>query len=182
MIDARADQARLEIGPAGERAAALEALLFASAEAEELATLAAALGWPLAEVRAGIGELERMLRDAERGLMLQRDGERVRLVTAPRFGAAVARLLGMERTARLSGAALETLALVAYRQPATRAEIEAVRGVDCSGVLTTLVARELIDAAGRRPTPGNPVEYVTTPTFLQLFGLASLDELPPLSD
>ena len=172
----------LPIAPAGERAAALEALLFASAEPEELTTLAAALGWPLADVHAGLDELDRVLRDLGRGVMLQRDGERAQMVTAPRFGAAVARLLGMERTARLSSAALETLALVAYRQPITRSEIEAVRGVDSSGVVTTLLARELIEAAGRRPTPGNPVEYTTTLAFLRMFGLASLGELPALSD
>jgi segregation and condensation protein B len=182
MTEARARQPLLEIAPIGERAAALEALLFASAEPEELTTLAAALGWPPAEVRAGLAELETMLRDSERGLMLQRDAGRVQLVTAPRFGGAVARLLGMERTTRLSSAALETLALVAYRQPLTRAEIEVVRGVDSSGVLATLVARELVEAAGRRPTPGNPVEYVTTATFLRMFGLASLEELPELSE
>jgi segregation and condensation protein B len=88
----------------------------------------------------------------------------------------------MERTVKLSSAALETLALVAYRQPVTRSEIEAVRGVDSSGVLATLVARELVEARGRRSTPGNPVEYGTTPGFLQFFGLTSLDELPPMSE
>jgi segregation and condensation protein B len=182
MADTRLRQPLLEVSPAGERASALEALLFVSAEPEEPATLAAALGWPLADVRAGLLDLERMLHDSERGVMLQRDGERVQLVTAPRFGAAIARLLGMERTTRLSSAALETLALVAYRQPLTRAEIEAVRGVDSSGVVATLVARELIEAAGRRATPGNPVEYVTTATFLRMFGLASLEALPGQDD
>ena len=182
MTDQAARQPLLAVSPAGERASALEALLFASAESEDPATLAAALGWPLADVQAGLRELEAMLHGSERGVMLQRDGERVQLVTAPRFGGAVARLLGIERTTRLSSAALETLALVAYRQPLTRAELEAVRGVDSSGVLATLVARELVETAGRRPTPGSPAEYVTTATFLRLFGLASLDELPALSD
>jgi segregation and condensation protein B len=88
----------------------------------------------------------------------------------------------MERTVKLSSAALETLALVAYRQPVTRSEIEAIRGVDSSGVLATLVARELVEPLGRRSTPGNPVEYGTTPAFLQFFGLTSLDELPAVAD
>lgn len=165
-----------------DAAAALEALLFASGSAEEVPTLAAALGWSLSDVKRGLDALDRQLRDGRRGVLLQRVGDTVQLVSAPRFGQPIARLLGMERTVKLSSAALETLALVAYRQPATRSEIEAVRGVDSSGVLATLVARELIEARGRRSTPGNPVEYGTTPGFLQFFGLTSLDELPPLSD
>jgi segregation and condensation protein B len=180
----RDEQAMLDINieSAEDAAAAIEALLFASGSAEEPATLAAALGWSQADVRRGVDELERQLREKQRGLVLQRDGASFQLVSAPRFGKPIARLLGMERSAKLSSAALESLALVAYRQPVTRSEIEAVRGVDSSGVLATLVARELIEPRGRRSTPGNPVEYGTTATFLQFFGLASLDELPPLSD
>jgi segregation and condensation protein B len=162
--------------------AALEALLFATGQPEEIATLAGALGWSHAEVRAGIDALDAALNQRNRGLRLQREDIRVQLVTDPRFGQPVARLLGMERTTKLSSAALETLALVAYRQPVTRAEIEAIRGVDSSGVVATLVARELIEAAGRRTTPGTPVEYRTTGQFLQFFGLASLDDLPAMDD
>lgn len=165
-----------------EAATAIEALLFASGNAEDIPTLAAALGWSQADVRRGLTALEEHLRDGRRGVLLQRDGETVQLVSAPRFGQQIARLLGIERTAKLSSAALETLALVAYRQPVTRSEIEAIRGVDSSGVLSTLVARELVEPRGRRSTPGNPVEYGTTAGFLQFFGLTSLDELPPLSD
>jgi segregation and condensation protein B len=165
-----------------DAASALEALLFASGSAEEVSTLAAALGWSLTDVKRGLDTLDRQLRDGRRGVLVQRIGDTVQLVSAPQFGQPIARLLGMERTVKLSSAALETLALVAYRQPVTRSEIEAVRGVDSSGVLATLVARELVEARGRRSTPGNPVEYGTTPGFLQFFGLTSLDELPPLSD
>jgi segregation and condensation protein B len=180
----RDEQAMLDISiePADEAAAAIEALLFASGSPEDIPTLAAALGWSQADVKHGLDALDRQLRDCQRGVLLQRDGDAVQLVSAPRFGQAIARLLGMERTVKLSSAALETLALVAYRQPATRSEIEAIRGVDSSGVLATLVARELVEPRGRRSTPGNPVEYGTTATFLQFFGLTSLDELPPLSD
>ena len=165
-----------------EAASAIEALLFASGSPEEAPTLAAALGWSQADVKRGLDALERQLRDGRRGILLQRDGNTVQLVTAPRFGRAVSRLLGMERSVRLSSAALETLALVAYRQPVTRSEIESIRGVDSSGVLATLVARELVEPRGRRSTPGNPIEYGTTSGFLQFFGLTSLGELPPLSD
>ena len=90
--------------------------------------------------------------------------------------------LGLDREARLSGAALETLALIAYRQPVTRAEIESLRGVDSSGVLATLYARGLIEVAGRLPTVGNPHQYVTSLEFLKQFGLRSLADLPPLAE
>jgi len=184
MINATGQQPSLDIvaiEPAAS-VAVLEALLFATGQPEDIATLAGALGWSQIEVRNGVAALEEALASSERGLVLQRDGERVQLVTDPRFGTPVARLLGMERTTKLSSAALETVALVAYRQPITRAEIEAIRGVDSSGVTATLVARELIEAVGRRTTPGNPVEYRTTGQFLQFFGLTSLEELPQLSD
>ncbi len=172
----------LSVVSSEESAAAIEALLFASGSAEDVPTLAAALGWSQSDVKRGLDVLDAQLRDGSRGVLLQRDGDGVQLVSAPRFGQPIARLLGMERTTKLSSAALETLALVAYRQPVTRSEIEAIRGVDSSGVLATLVARELVELRGRRSTPGNPVDYGTTPGFLQFFGLTSLDELPPLSD
>lgn len=82
----------------------------------------------------------------------------------------------------MSPAALETLAIVAYRGPVTRGEVEAIRGVDSSGVLQTLVARGLIEVGGRRTTVGTPVEYRITAAFLRHFGLASLDDLPPLGE
>lgn len=177
-------QASLEVVDVSpdEATAVLEAMLFASGDAEDIATLSTALGWNQKDVRAALTLLEDQLRAARRGIVLQRDGDRFQLVTSPRYGQSIARLLGLERRTRLSSAALETLALVAYRQPVTRAEIEAVRGVDSSGVLSTLLARELIEAQGRRPSPGNPVEYVTTALFLQFFGLTSLNELPPAPD
>lgn len=167
----------IETGTPRERAAVLEALLFARGEAEEVSVLAAVLDWTPAAVERALDELDRLLRDDGRGIMLQRSGNQAQLVSAPRFGTLVERLLMVERTVRLSPAALETLSIVAYRQPVTRPEIEAVRGVDCSGVLSNLLARELIEIAGRRPTIGNPREYVTTPAFLSFFGLGSLDDL-----
>lgn len=167
---------------ASTAAAAVEALLFASGQAESATTLAGALGWSISDVRRGLDALRRRLSETDGGLALQEVGETWRLVSAPAFGPAVARLLGLERTQRLSPAALETLALIAYRQPVTRADIEAVRGVDPSGVLATLVGRELVEPVGRRAGPGNPVEYATTEQFLQLFGLQSLADLPQVED
>lgn len=175
-------QLPLDIVPVGEAVPALEALLFASGEPEEVSTLAAALEWSQGDVRRALAALDDDLRARPRGIALQRDGDRVQLVTVARYGRAVERLLGIERQVKLSSAALETLAIVAYRQPIIRPEIEAIRGVDSSGVLATLVARELVEALGRRPGPGNPVEYGTTGAFLRFFGMTSLEDLPPLEE
>lgn len=165
-----------------ERQAALEALLFARGEPEEVSVLATVLGWSQAEVNRGLDDLAHDLVEGGRGIVLQRDGSRAQLVSAPRFGGLIQRMLMIERTVRLSPAALETLAIIAYRQPVTRPEIEAVRGVDSSGVLSNLVARDLIEIAGRRSTLGNPHEYVTTAAFLGFFGLSSLDDLPDAAE
>lgn len=180
--DQQTEQRSLDLDIDAERSAAVEALLFARGEPEDAGVLASALGWSLAEVNRALDELERDLRTARRGIMLQRDGQQVQLVTAPRFGALVERMLRIERTVRLSPAALETLAIIAYRQPVTRPEIEAVRGVDCSGVLANLVARELIEVVGTRNALGNPREFGTTAAFLSFFGLSSLEDLPPAGE
>jgi segregation and condensation protein B len=159
-----------------------EALLFVAAAPLTVAELAQACEIPAEEVAAALSELAGELERAGRGLRVQQHDERYALVSAPSAGRAVARLLGLSRTERLSAAALETLAIVAYRGPVTRGEIEAIRGVDSSGVLQTLQAREMIESIGRRPTVGSPLEYAVTPAFLRHFGLASLGELPPLGE
>jgi segregation and condensation protein B len=157
----------------------LEALLFVAGEPAPLDRLRAALRIDAAGLEAALAALDAAL--AGRGLRLQRHGETAQLVTAPDLAREVEAFLGLPAVQRLSHAALEALAVVAYRQPATRAQIEAVRGVDSGGVLTTLLARGLIEEVGRLPTPGHPVQYGTTPEFLRLFGLASLAELPTLA-
>lgn len=128
-------------------------------------------------IEAAIGRLETR---TSAGWVIQRHDDRIQLVTAPRFAPQVRRFLGLDREARLSPAALESLAIVAYQQPVTRPEIESVRGVDCSGVLATLVQRGLVEPVGRLQTPGQPIQYGTTAAFLNLFGLATLAELPPI--
>ena len=115
-----------------------------------------------------------------RGIVLQQQGPRISVASNPFFATQVRRLLKLDREARLTPAALETLAIVAYQQPVTRSEIESVRGVDSSGVLATLHNRGLVDAVGRLPSVGNPIQYGTTVEFLRLFGLHSLADLPPL--
>ena len=162
-----------------ELPALLEALLLVSPEPANLRDLAAVAGVTVSEVEAALTALNAT---ASRGWVVIRHRDTAQISSAPRFASYVRRFLGLDREARLSGAALETLALIAYRQPVTRAEIEALRGVDCSGVLATLYARGLIEVAGRLPTVGNPHQYVTSLEFLRQFGLRSLQDLPPLAE
>lgn len=162
-----------------EVTSAIEALLLVAEGPVHPDDIAQALGVAPREVIDAIHRLNAL---PDRGWIIQHHGERVQLTTAPRFAEYVRKFLGIERQSRLSSAALETLAIVAYRQPVTRSEIEAVRGVDCTGVLATLLQRTLIETMGRQDSPGNPILYGTTPDFLMHFGLASLDDLPPLGD
>jgi segregation and condensation protein B len=111
---------------------------------------------------------------------LQRKGLQVQLISMPEATPYIQRFLGLELTGRLTQPALETLAIIAYRQPVTRATLEAIRGVNCDGVLRTLVSRGLVEEVGRLDQAGRPILYGTTFEFLQYFGLRSLDELPPL--
>lgn len=169
--------------PAGLDLAALcEALLFVAAVPTSAEALAKAVGLPVEAIVTALDELDSTLQSSGRGLRLQRHGAQYALTTAPPAARLIARFLGLSRTERLSPAALETLAIVAYRGPVTRGEIESIRGVDSSGVVQTLLARELIEAIGRRTSVGQPVEYAVTAGFLRHFGLASLAELPPLGE
>jgi segregation and condensation protein B len=117
----------------------------------------------------------------ERGVRLQRHGGRVQMTSAPEAAEAIETFLGLEATSRLSGAALEALAIIAYQQPVTRPQVDAIRGVNSDGVLKTLLHKGLIHEVGRAEGPGRPILYSTTPEFLGHFGLASLEELPPLN-
>ena len=111
------------------------------------------------------------------GLRLQRSGDEWQIVTSPQHAPHVAAYLGADRL-RLSAASLETLSVVAYRQPVTRAEVEAIRGVNCDQTFYTLASRRLIEERGRKEAPGRPILYGTTWEFLECFGLQSLDDLP----
>ncbi|MCC2626648.1 MAG: segregation and condensation protein [Thermomicrobiales bacterium] len=162
-----------------ELPALLEALLLVSPEPAELRDLADAAGVSVTAVEEALAGLND---DPTRGWVVIRHGGTAHISSAPRFAPYVRRFLRLDREARLSSAALETLALIAYRQPVTRAEIESLRGVDCSGVLATLYGRDLIEVAGRLPTVGNPHQYVTSLEFLKQFGLRSLEDLPPLAE
>jgi segregation and condensation protein B len=157
--------------------AALEALLFVAERPlsrREIATLA---GVDRATVDARLGDLEVSL--AGRGIRLVLSGDRVELVTAPEAGALIARYVGADAV-RLSPASLETLAIVAYRQPVTKGAIERIRGVDSDYTIRTLLHRRLVVELGRSDAPGRPYLYGTGFEFLERFGLTSLEELPVL--
>jgi len=156
----------------------LESLLFVADEPVAVRQLAKVL-------EVGVKSIEEALEGlraeySQRGLRIQRKGERVQIVTAPEAAPYIERFLGLQLSGKLSTAALETLAIIAYQQPITRAQVEAVRGVNCDGVLRTLTRKGLIEEIGRLEQAGRPILYGTTFEFLQYFGLQDLAELPPL--
>jgi segregation and condensation protein B len=163
--------------------ARLEALLFVAPGAISPDQLAGALDLSISEVVQGLAELEALyLADSQvRGLRLQRHLGRVQLTTAADTAPLIEKFLGLEATSRLSRAGLETLAIIAYQQPVTRPQIDAIRGVNSDGVLKSLLSKGLIQEVGRAEAPGRPILYSTTPEFLQYFGMNTLQELPPLN-
>lgn len=161
-------------------APALEAVCFALNRPITLGEAAAILGRSRTAVAAAAEIVAAELR--RRGLMLQRHQDEIQLVTRPEVAWAVQRALNPARAGRLSRAALETLAIVAYRQPATRATVESIRGVNSDGVLDSLERRELVTEVGRQETPGRPRLYGTTLRFLQVVGLERIEDLPALAD
>jgi segregation and condensation protein B len=157
--------------------AALEALLFVAEKPLARREIAALAGTDRATVDARLGDLEVSLR--ARGIRLVVDGDRVELATAAEAGALVARYVGADAV-RLSQASLETLAIVAYRQPVTKSAVERIRGVDSDYTIRTLLHRRFVVELGRSDAPGRPFLYGTGFDFLERFGLTSLEELPPL--
>lgn len=157
--------------------AALEGLLFVAERPLTRREIASLAGVDRDTVDQRLGDLEVSL--ADRGIRLVLDGERVELATAPEAGALVARYVGADAI-RLSPASLETLAIVAYRQPVTRAAIERIRGVDSDYTVRSLLHRRLIVELGRSESPGRPFLYGTGFEFLERFGLTSVADLPPL--
>ena len=158
----------------------VEALLFIAERPLTTADVAELSGVPRLQAEAILADLADRLEEGERGIRLQRLEDEWQLVTAPEVGSRLAAYAAREE-ARLTPAALEALAVVAYRQPCTRGDVERVRGVDSDYVIRSLLHRRLVAEVGRRDTPGRPVLFGTTFTFLERFGLTSLDDLPPLS-
>ncbi len=158
--------------------AVIESLLFVAEEAPSVRHLAEATNVSKDAVEEALEVIEASA--PERGLHIQRHGSTVRLVSAPASAQWVQRFLGLERPNKLSKAALETLAIIVYRQPVTRSDVEKIRGVGCDGPFHTLRLRELIEPIGQTDAPGRPHLWGVTQYFLDHFGLKGLDELPPL--
>lgn len=158
----------------------VEALILVSDGPVAVETLAAALEREPVEINGLLAQLEQDY--STHGIRLQRMRDRVQFVSAPEAAEQVQKFLGLDTAPRLSAAALETLAIIAYQQPITRPHIESIRGVNCDGVIHNLLLRGLIEEAGRLETVGHPILYGTTFEFLQYFGLMSLDQMPPLPE
>jgi segregation and condensation protein B len=166
--------------PAGELARLVEALLFVADEPVSVPDLCTALQVPAEAVQEAVDWLIADM--PRRGIGVVRAGMRVQLVTIPEAASSVERFLGLDRSARLSPAAMETVAVIAYRQPITRAQVEAIRGVNSDGVIRTLRARNLIETVGQLEQAGRPELLGTTFEFLRYLGLDSLDRLPRMPD
>jgi segregation and condensation protein B len=158
--------------------AMIESVLFVAEDAVDTSTLAKVLECRKPEINAALKQLEQ--RCAAGGTRLQRSGDLVRLVTVPEAGPYVERFLGLESRQRLSSAALESLAIIAYKQPVTRATVEQLRGVNSDGAIASLIMRGLVEEVGRAPGPGRPSLLGTSLRFLEHFGLARPEDLPPL--
>lgn len=162
---------------------ALEAMLFAHAEPVEVERLADAMRLSVAETESLLERLQTRYDEEERGFALLRFGpDRWQMTTRPYYGEMVKRILDTRRNAPLSPAALEVLAVIAYNQPVSRSFIEQVRGVDSSSTVAKLLEKGLIEEAGRLDLPGKPVAFQVTDTFLRVFGLRGLQDLPPLHE
>lgn len=160
----------------------IEAILFVAGEPVRVEELAKALSIGLAELNAALDALKDEYDFGQRGFCLKRFGHQVQLATRALYSTDVVRLLQPVQKQSLTQAAMETLAVVAYRQPVTRAEVEQIRGVKCDYSLQSLTNKSLIQEVGRKDTLGRPILYGTTETFLDHFGLSSLEELPPMPE
>jgi len=158
--------------------AKIEGLLFVSSGLVSVYQFAKALDITENEVETLLADLEAHYKMSGHGLRLMRVKSRVQLTTAPEISQTVEAFLGLETSSTLSQAALETLAIIAYKQPVTRPEIDVIRGVNSDSVMRTLMSKGLIEELGRADAPGRPIYYGTSPEFLQYFGLETLDALP----
>lgn len=162
--------------------ALIEAILFIAPSPITPGQIAAVLEVSTNQIEAAISELDTLYAEngERRGLRIRYHRGRIQLTTAPQASQTIEKYLGLESTTRLSHAALETLAIIAYQEPVTRPQIDAIRGVNSDGVLKNLLSKGLIQEIGRADAPGRPFLYSTTPDFLGHFGISTLNELPPL--
>lgn len=159
---------------------AVEAILFAAGEPVELQKIASVFDIEPELADRILYNLAAELDERNSGICLLRLGDKYQLSSRTEYAEIIRDFLELRKNTPLSGAAFEVLAVIAYNQPVTKSFVEQVRGVDCSGVITTLCQKKLIEERGRLDLPGRPLVYGTTPEFLRVFGISSLDELPPL--
>lgn len=160
--------------------AAIEAILFSSGEPVETEKIAQALEVESDTVHKLVDNLSIQYDERQSGLQIVKLGDKYQMITRSDFSDYVRSVLEVKKNAPLSQAAFEVLAVVAYNQPVTKAFVEQVRGVDCSGVVNTLCQKGLLEEKGRLDLPGRPLLYGTTDEFLRCFSVSSLDELPSL--
>ena len=158
--------------------AEIEALLFVSSGLVSIYQLSKTLEITESEVESQLADLETHYKMDGHGLRLMRVKSRVQLTTAPNISKTIENFLGLEATSTLTQAALEALAIVAYKQPITRPEVDVIRGVNSDSVMRTLLSKGMIEELGRAETPGRPIYYGTSSEFLQYFGLETIEALP----
>lgn len=158
----------------------IESILFVCGDALSIDDLANALGHGVDAVAQAVEDLEQLCQESHRGVQVKRFSDKVQLVSKAEYATYVERVLQPVQKQSLSQSALETLVIVAYRQPITRQEVEAIRGVKCDYSLSSLAQKGLIMDAGRKETLGRPILYATTDAFLSHFGLTSLKDLPEI--
>jgi len=165
-----------------ENICAIEAILFASGGSVSIDKIMSALDIKKAQALEYIKVLVEEYNSEKRGLEIIKLNDSYQMVTKKAYAPQIRTVMDLKRNTPLSQAALEVLAVVAYNQPVTKAFVEQVRGVDCSGVLSSLAAKDLVEERGRLELPGRPLLYGTTENFLRCFGLSSLDDLPSLPE
>ena len=160
----------------------IEAILFVAGEPVAVGEIAAALGLSELETMHAVEEMQRDFDASQRGITVRRYGDHLRMETRPEYAPYVERLLQPVQKQSLSQTAMETLAVIAYRQPTTKGEVEHVRGVKCDYSIQSLLNKGLIKEVGRKEALGRPILYATTDRFLEHFGISDIRGLPPLPD
>lgn len=163
-----------------EYRSAIEAILFSAGDSVELSRLAMTLELPESAVQTQLDLLMQEYAEMDRGVTVIRLNNSYQMVSVKAYAPYVRKAMDLRRNIPLSQAAMEVLAVIAYNQPVTKSFVEQVRGVDCSGVIGSLTAKDLIEEKGRLELPGRPLLYGTTENFLRCFSISSIDELPPI--
>jgi len=163
-----------------EYRSSIEAILFSAGDPVEIGRLADTLELPVSAVQTQMDILMDEYAKADRGITVIRLNDSYQMVSVKQYAPQVRKAMDLRRNIPLSQAAMEVLAVIAYNQPVTKSFVEQVRGVDCSGVIGSLTAKDLIEEKGRLELPGRPLLYGTTDNFLRCFSISSLDQLPPI--